>query len=167
MQVREKILDFLLWRPAEKFYEKEIAQESGVSKSAVNLILPSLAKEGWVVLTEKGRLNLYQANLASAKVRNYKKNLTIKKLDKLVKFLQNKAERLILFGSAAKGEDAATSDLDLVVVSNQALSLKQIRQYLPKDRQGQIIIKTGDELRELRGKNRVLYEAVMRGEKLI
>ncbi|MCG2692120.1 MAG: nucleotidyltransferase domain-containing protein [bacterium] len=166
-QVREKILDFLLWRPAEQFYEKEIAQKIDVSKSAVNLIMKLLIKEGWLSLMEKGRLNLYQANLGSVKVRNYKKSITLKKLDKLINYLQDRAERLILFGSAATGEDSMISDLDILIVSSRELRMKKIRKLLPNDRQGQIIIKTADEFRELRSKNKVFYQSIMRGESLI
>jgi len=166
-QVREKILDFLLWRPSEQFYEKEVAQKAGVSKSAVNLVIKQLVEEEWLSLTEKGRLNLYQANSDSVKMRSYKKSLTINRLDRLIKYLKNKAERLVLFGSAAKGEDSMMSDLDILIVSNQEVEVNKVKRLLPNDRQGQVIIKTGDEFRELRSKNKVFYQALMMGERLI
>lgn len=166
-KAKEKVLDFILWRPAKQFYEKEIAEVVGVSKSMVNLIMVQLLKEGWVEIEEKGRLNLFRANLDSVKVRSYKKNLTVDKLERLIKYLSGKVEKLILFGSAAKGEDSVVSDLDIVIVSNHEVEMKKIRQWLPNDRQGQVITKTADELRELRSKNRVLYQAIMQGERLI
>ncbi|MEA3355147.1 MAG: nucleotidyltransferase domain-containing protein [Patescibacteria group bacterium] len=166
-KAKDKVLDFILWRPAEQFYEKEIAEKVGISKSMVNLVMAQLLKEGWVEIEEKGRLNLFRADLGLIKVRNYKKNLTIDKLEKLRRYLKNKAEKLILFGSAAKGEDLVASDLDILVVSNQKLDLKKIRRLLPNNRLGQVIIKTADEFRELRNKNKVFYQAIMRGENLI
>lgn len=166
-KAREKILDFILWRPTEQFYEKEIAEAVGVSKSMVNLLMIRLQNEGWVKIEEKGRLNLFRANLSSIKVRNFKKNLTIDKLDRLVRYLSNKVEKLILFGSAAKGEDSIASDLDILIISNQDLDVKKIRQLLPNDRQGQVMVKSADKFRELRSKNRVFYQALMQGERLI
>ena len=166
-KAKEKVLDFILWRPAEQFYEKEISETVGVSKSMINLIMTQLLKEKWVGIEEKGRLNLFQANLDSVRVRSYKKNLTIDKLERLIKYLSGKVEKLILFGSAAKGEDSATSDLDIMIVSGQELEIKKIRQLLPSDRQGQVIIKTADEFRELRVKNKVFYQAIIRGENLL
>ena len=165
--VREKILNFLLWQPNEQWYEKEIAQKTGVSKSAVNLVIKQLVKDKWLDLTEKGRLNLYQANIDSAKVRSYKKNLTINKLDKLSSHLKDKAEKVILFGSASMGEDSMISDLDLMIVSNQKLETKKIRKLMPVDRQGQVIIKSTAEFTDLRDKNKAFYQAIIRGENLI
>jgi predicted transcriptional regulator len=166
-QARDKVLNLLLWCPAEQFYEKEISEKAKVSKSSVNLIMKPLVEEGWLSLTEKGRLNLYQVNLNSAKVRSYKKSLTVNKLDNLINHLKGKVEKLILFGSAAKGEDVMTSDLDLMIVSDRGVEIKRVRQLLPSDRHGQIIIKTSDEFRELKFKNKVFYQAVNQGERLI
>lgn len=166
-KARERILDFLLWRPAEQFYEKEIAEAVGLSKSIVNLIMAHLLQEGWVWLEKKGRLNFYQANLNSVKVRGYKKNLTIDRLSRLIEYLTGKAERLVLFGSAALGEDTDASDLDLLIVSEKDLKRKEIQKLLPEGRQAQLLVKTPDEFRELRNKNQVLYSAILQGERLI
>lgn len=166
-KAREKVLDFILWRPAKQFYEKEISEAVGVSKSMVNLTMVQLLKESWVEIEEKGRLNLFQANLNSVKVRSYKKNLTVDKLERLIKYLNGKVDKLILFGSAVKGEDSTASDLDIMVVSNQEVKMKRIRQLLPKDRRGQVIVKTADEFRELRSQNKVFYQAIIQGERLI
>jgi len=166
-KAREKILDFLLWRTAEQFYEKEIAEIVGLSKSIVNLIMVRLLQEGWVLLEKKGRLNFYQADLNSVKIRGYKKNLTIDRLRRLIEYLTGKAERLVLFGSAALGEDTDVSDLDLLIVSEKNLRLKEIQKLIPEGRQVQLLVKTPDEFRELRNKNQVLYLAVLQGERLI
>lgn len=166
-KARERILDFLLWRPAEQFYEKEIAEAVGLSKSIVNLIMVRLLQECWVLLEKKGRLNFYQANLNSVKVRGYKKNLTIDRLRRLIEYLTGKAERLVLFGSAALGEDTDASDLDLLIVSEKNLKRKEIQKLIPDGRQAQLLVKTPDEFRELRNKNQVLYSAILQGERLI
>lgn len=85
----------------------------------MNLIMVRLFQEGWVLLEKKGRLNFYQADLNSVKIRGYKKNLTIDRLRRLIEYLTGKAERLVLFGSAALGEDTDVSDLDLLIVSEK------------------------------------------------
>lgn len=166
-KAKDKILDFILWRADRQFYEKELAQNTGVSKSMVNLIMVELVKKDWVKMEEKGRLNLFQANLKSIKVRNYKKDLVIEKLEPLVKYLKGKADKLILFGSAAKSEDLSESDLDLAIVTKQQLETKKLLKFIPKDRKIQLIIKTPDGFRELRDKNKVLYRAILQGERLI
>lgn len=166
-QAREKILDFLLWKTVGQFYEKEISEGSGVSKSAVNVVMEELVENEWVSFVKKGRLNLYQVNITSAKVKGYKRSIAIRKLEKLRKYLVDKVEKLILFGSAARGEDIEMSDLDLLIVSLTSIRLGDIKKYFPEGRKVQLLIKTPDEFRDLRRKNTVLYEAIVKGERLI
>ena len=83
------------------------------------------------------------------------------------------AERVILFGSFARGEDGAESDLDLVVVKRTNLPfwkrVSEIRQLLKPRVAADVIVYTPEEIEqmgkdrpfvrdEILGRGRVLYE---------
>ena len=83
------------------------------------------------------------------------------------------AERVILFGSFARGEDGADSDLDLVVVKRTGLPfwkrVAEIRQLLKPRVAADVIVYTPEEIEqlgrertfvrdEILGRGRVLHE---------
>ena len=57
-----QVLRFLARNAGRSFYEREIVESTGVSRSAVNLAANALYKAGFLRRERRGRMNFYAAN---------------------------------------------------------------------------------------------------------
>lgn len=87
-------------------------------------------------------------------------------LNDLVMVLKPLTQRIILFGSTAKGGDSAESDMDLFVISeNKNKVMSTIRSY-NIDREIKPVVQTPVEYAVARAKDKAFYEQVEAGLKL-
>lgn len=118
----DTLAPFLL-RPNREIHVREAAALLGISPATASARLKTLAKEGLLVHRKERMLDLYRANLESDAFRDLKVYDTIRRLrtSGLVEALNVLYIKptIILFGSAAKGLDAESSDIDLVVISER------------------------------------------------
>jgi len=107
----------------QSFYLREIARMVGTGHGAVQRELAQLLKAGLVTRTRRGREVFYQANRASP-VFPELHGLIVKTVgvaDVLREALAPLAERVrvaFIYGSFAKGEERAESDVDIMVVGD-------------------------------------------------
>lgn len=138
-RTRRKILGFLILNPDELFYMHEIAKETLESPQALNNELTALMKAGYIFAIGEGRQKRYQINKKQffyeelkkifEKSRNNndpefqftdiaRKKLIEETLDIVVpKIIANyDPQKIILFGSVAKGKIRENSDIDLLII---------------------------------------------------
>lgn len=113
----------LLWllaaNPKTAFYSNEAAKKAGLSVGSASAALNELARQGFVSCEKKGKMKFYRANLASAATRSFKVFSNCLALTPLAAAATGAgAAKLVLYGSAAKGEDSEESDFDLACVTN-------------------------------------------------
>lgn len=121
--VQRRVLGLLFGQPARRFQSAEIIRLAASGTGAVHRLLQKLAAAGLVSVTREGNQKYYQANRDSP-IFSELHGLVVKTIgvvEPLRAALGPLAERIaaaFVFGSVAKGNDRATSDLDLLVMAD-------------------------------------------------
>lgn len=113
----QKVLAFLLAHPSSKFYDREIAKLSGVSRAGANFALRDLAKAGLVQREKKGRMFFYFIDPKDTLICQLKVVQNITLLMPLISKIKKECLRIVLYGSAANGTNQEESDVDLFILS--------------------------------------------------
>lgn len=171
MKIEEKIfatsyaqvLRFLARHVGQSFYEREIVENTGVSRSAVNLAANALYDAGLLTRERRGRMNFYAADDRHPFVRQFKVLDTITQLQPLLAQLHPLSRRIILFGSCAQGTDMANSDVDLFILSPHRSQVIAIISRNNLDRPVQPVIISNQELATMKQNDRAFYEQVRQG----
>ncbi len=162
----------LVWlgrNPRQSYYVRELAKVLSISTGAASGQLRMLDEQGLITSEQKGRTLMYRANISHPVVREVKILATLLELSPLIASLANSAERMILFGSCASGEDAAESDIDLFIeTADRTAVANRISQSENQDlRKLSLIIMTAGESLQLRTRDRPLFDRIRRGRYLI
>lgn len=120
---RYKILEEFFDYPTKKFQLRELARNTDVSLPSVKNHIEELVKENFIKKVKTGTYPGYKAK-RNEKFKLYKKLDLIRRLHEigLVKYLKEKLDEpdaIVIFGSAAYGEDIEKSDIDILVVCKQ------------------------------------------------
>jgi len=122
-KVQQRVLAVLYGNPSRSFYANEIISLAGSGTGAVQRELARLEATGLVTITRVGNQKHYQAN-TTAPVFEELRGLVLKTsglVDILRAVLAPSADKIttaFVYGSIAKGEDTAKSDIDLMVISD-------------------------------------------------
>jgi len=122
-KVRQRVLGVLFGNPGRSFFANEVIALAGSGTGAVQRELTRLAAAGLLTVKRVGKQKHYQAN-AGAPVFEELRGLVMKTsglADVLRAALASLGERIsaaFIYGSVAKGQDTAASDIDLMVVSD-------------------------------------------------
>ena len=126
--------------PTKKFQLRELARISEISTTGVKSSLLELLKENIIIKIREKKYEFYEASRSSEIYKIYKKFFTIKTLHKsgLVAYLEkelNYPEAIVLFGSAARGEDVERSDIDIFVLTSvkKPLNLEKFNKQLKRE----------------------------------
>ena len=120
--LQQRLLAVLFGQPDRSFYGNELLRHTGTGRGALQRELEKLVSADLVTVTPIGNQKHYQAN-AAAPIFAELRGIVMKTLglaDVLRTALNAVADRIELafvFGSVAKGTDTATSDIDLMVVT--------------------------------------------------
>ena len=163
----QKVLGYLLDYPSRGVSQTEIRQALELSASSVSVILDRLVdKFDWIIDERVGNTYQYKVDLANPVARQYKKVRTVEWLWPMVKKLEVISRRVILFGSAKEGRNTEESDIDLLVETGDKEGVRGVVGSF-EGLLVQVMIKTVEELGQLREEDSVFYEeAVERGEVL-
>lgn len=122
-KVQRRVLSILFGNPDRSFYANEIIALAGSGTGAVQRELTKLAAVGLVTVRRQGNQKHYQAN-ATAPIFDELRGLVLKTFglgDVLRAALLPVATQIraaFIYGSVAKARGTATSDIDLMVVSD-------------------------------------------------
>lgn len=120
--LQQRLLAVLFGQPDRSFYGNELLRLTGTGRGALQRELEKLVSADLVTVTPIGNQKHYQAN-AAAPIFAELRGIVMKTLglaDVLRTALNAVSDRIELafvFGSVAKGTDIATSDIDLMVVT--------------------------------------------------
>ena len=127
---QQRLLGLLFGQPSRSFFATELIALTGSGSGAVQRELKRLVSSGLVDMTPIGRQKHYQANPASP-VFEELRGLVVKTVafaQPVRQALEPLADRVslaLLHGSAARGGDTASSDIDLLLVSDR-LTLEEV-----------------------------------------
>ena len=121
---QQRVLGCLFGQPGRSFSISELIQTTGAGSGAVQRELARLSGSGLLSVEQLGKQKLYRANPASpihdeivAIVRKTF-GLAMPLRDALMP-LADRLHAAFVFGSVAKGSDTASSDIDLMLVSDE------------------------------------------------
>lgn len=123
---RLKVISFLAKFHDAEFHERDIARRTGVSYGSANKILNELHAAGVLLRHQKGKMLFYKFNPHDPALRHLKKTLNIELLRPLVATLKETCSRIVLYGSCARGDDTASSDVDLYIITESADKVSRV-----------------------------------------
>lgn len=122
-KVQQAVLSVLFGQPDRAFYGNEIIKLAGVGVGAASRELSKLTNAGLLTVKNVGNQKHYQAN-ANSPIFSELRSIILKTsglTDLFRRALSSKTAQIqvaFIFGSVAKGQDHAKSDIDLMVVSD-------------------------------------------------
>jgi predicted nucleotidyltransferase len=133
-KAQQKVLALLFTQPDKSFYLNEVVRIADMGKGAISRELSNLAAAGLLVVTKQGNQNHYQANKAAPVFNELiaivKKTFGVRGvLQSALLNIMPKLEQAFIYGSVAKGEDHAGSDVDVMLVGDD-LSYSEIMALL-------------------------------------
>ena len=127
---QQRLLGLLFGQPSRSFFATELIALTGSGSGAVQRELKRLVSSGLVDVTPIGRQKHYQANPESP-VFEELRGLVVKTvaaaqpIRQALEPLSGRVSLALLYGSAASGSDTASSDIDLLLVSDR-LTLEEV-----------------------------------------
>ncbi|MCX7257392.1 MAG: nucleotidyltransferase domain-containing protein [Polaromonas sp.] len=121
-KVRQRVLAVLFGRPDQSFYANEVIALAQSGTGAVQRELAALAQAGLLTISKQGNQKHFQAN-AQAPVFAELRGLILKTmgladvLRTALAPLAPQIEAAFVYGSVAKQQDTASSDIDVMIVS--------------------------------------------------
>lgn len=174
-RTRSRVLALLFGEPGQTFFVRQIAREVRTSVGSVQRELETLSKLGLLEWTTIGRQVFYQANRhhpAFAEIRSLMAKTAgiFHQLHSALAPIAAQITLALVFGSVARGEEDAGSDVDLLIVG--AVSLNDVlTQLSPAERAiGRPINPTVYSLKEFRTRikdGNHFLNAVLRGQKVL
>jgi predicted nucleotidyltransferase len=160
-----KILLLFFDNPTREFYEKQVADSTGLSTGAVNKYLKTIAKEGFLKLAKRGNMNFYLLERENAVVKHFKiaYSLSEPAVDSIKNFAKKFGVKTYVYGSVARGENTEESDWDILIIGEIKLNeldaeLRAIRNQF--DVQLKTIVFTQSEWTAMEKKDKAFYERV-------
>lgn len=117
-----KVLAHFIEFPTEEFYLRELGRILGMSPMTVRRSLDLLLDDGFIVREERKNQILYAANMENLTFRFLKisYNLAVLEEKHVVEYLLKNVQgisSIVLYGSYARGENDAHSDIDILTIS--------------------------------------------------
>jgi predicted nucleotidyltransferase len=172
-KTQQRVLALLFGQTARSFFATELIELTKSGSGAVQRELQRLADSGLVVVTRVGNQKHFQANPAAPVFAELRaivlKTLGLAEpLRAALAPLAGQIQLAIVYGSVAKRADAASSDVDLLIVSD-SLSLERMYAALaPAERQISrpisVTLYTSEEFRRRRQEGHPFLSKVLSGE---
>ncbi len=158
-----RALSFLADHPGREFLGSEIQGATSLSRAGVYLALRELVARGLADKKERGRFHLYSVGPAHPLVRQFKVLKNIVLLEPLLSLLRLSSIKVILFGSASRGEDSSSSDIDIFVLTRAPEIISEHISSFFLGRTIQSVIIVPAQWPDFRKKNSVFWGEIDRG----
>ncbi|MFZ2493465.1 MAG: nucleotidyltransferase domain-containing protein [Thermoanaerobaculia bacterium] len=174
--IRQRLLALTLGTPDRWWYLSELAETMGTSPSSLQRELDSLTNAAILVMRREGRRTYYRANEKSAIYEELRgivrKTMGIpQELETSLAPIKRKVAIALLYGSVARGEERADSDIDLLIVADD-LTLEELYRRLSAvekrlHRKVNPTLYTRDEFRRRRRASNAFLEKVLSREHIV
>jgi len=158
-----KILSFLSEHPGREFLGSEIQKATSISRAGIYIALQDLTRQRLVHKACKGKFLMYSAVYDEPLLKQFKVMRTIQLLKPVIERIKPFAKKIVLYGSASRGEDEAGSDIDLFIVAAEPEETKKTMKRVHIRRKIEAVIKSPSELADFRDREKVYYDEVERG----
>jgi predicted nucleotidyltransferase len=138
-KTQQRVLALLFGQPGRTFFIRELIERTGSGSGAVQRELARLVESGVVRLTIAGKQKRYEANRTSPIFDELRGIVTktVGLADPIRAALRPLTRRIVLsliYGSVAKGEARAESDVDLLVVAHDLPLEELFRRLAPAEK---------------------------------
>lgn len=172
-QVRQGVLAATLAQPDKWWYLSELADRLGTSPSSLQRELSSLAASGILLHRREGTRAYYKAETKSPVFRELRQLFEktaglVPILEQMLKPFGGKIQCAFVYGSVARNQERATSDVDLMVIGGAGLADLSGALRKAEARLGREVNITAYSLEEFRkkiGSRDHFLTAVLRGRK--
>ena len=161
-----RILSLLADYPHKQFFTKEISDRLKISLGGTHNSLRDLAKAKMVILEQKGNMKFFRINLQNPLVRQLRVAIIIEIMSPIIQKIKKYSLKIILFGSAARGEQTAKSDIDLFILTNNISDVKAVLPQKINQMSVKAIIKNPNEWGEMEIKEPEFFLEIKQGIKL-
>lgn len=159
-----KILTYLSRSPNKQYYVRKIAGITQSSVGGTHGVLKELFKAGLLDREKSGRNLYYKIRERNPAIPHFKVFINIQELNYIINDVRDKCKKIILFGSCAKGEDIVDSDVDLLVITEDAKGIKQfLKDADISGRKLKPIILLPHEFIKLKSEDPTFYDEVTKG----
>lgn len=181
--IRQKLLEFFFSNAQARVYLRDLERRLTIPAGSLQRHLAQLEKEGILTSQKQGPLKYFALNpqypyfseFQSVVLKNRRKKQLEQSLQKLLRVLKAHyhPEKIILFGSFAKGHISPDSDLDLLIVKKNLPvrywdRIKTIAPLLAECAVGvDYVLWTPEELKNEIGKNNFLREEIFEKGKVL
>lgn len=144
---------------------KRIISGTGYSRKGIHDALKELTSGKLITYRQIGKSKVYKINNDNRVIRQFKVLKTVIELNPLIEKLEENARKIILYGSASRGEDRPESDIDLAILA-ESLDHDGIKGEISRFKSKKKInaeLFTPVKFLELEKKDRVYYLEVDRG----
>jgi len=163
-------LQIFFEEPEREFHLREIARIFKKNPVTIKKRLDESIKKDILSLRKVGKFYFYSSNTMNEKYRDLKRQYNKEKLDDsgVIDYLKEKFNlpTIVLFGSFDRGENNKNSDIDLCVIteSKKEINLDKYEKILK--RKIQLHIFNDKVFKNLRLKNKELFENIINGYKI-
>lgn len=174
--VRQRVLGLTLGNPERWWYLSELAAALGTSPSSLQREVDSLAAAAILLMRREGRRTYYRANENNAiysELRGIvRKTMGIpQEIQASLAPLGSRISLALLYGSVARGEERADSDVDVLIVADD-LMLEEVYRRLARaekklQRKVHPTLYTRDEFRRRRSARNPFVESVLSGDPIV
>lgn len=161
-----QLLRVLLYKPGVKMYQKEIIDQSALSPNTAVPLLDRLTNYGIITENTIAGTRFYSINEENSVIKQLKILANVSDIYELARDMSGDIE-IYLFGSAARGEDTADSDIDLLVIANvNAGERSKLKEQIIERFTGALkrevnpVIFTPIEYSNLYNKEKTFYESI-------
>ena len=161
----QKILELFFEKPFDEFHLRGVAKESNVSAPTAKTQLDKFVKEEFIEKKKKANLVLFKANTNNNRFRLLKTAYSLERIEKskLIEKLESEFNPLsiVLFGSAARGEDDSESDLDLLIISKNKKELDLSKFEKKLKREINYSVYSSSEWNKKAGRDKPFYQRIL------
>jgi Predicted nucleotidyltransferases len=121
---QQRVLGLLFGRPTRSYYASELIALAGIGSGAVQRELTRLERSGLVTVRAVGNQRHYQANSAAPLFAELcgivQKTMGLADpLREALRPFESQIDAAFVYGSVAKGRDTASSDVDVMLISDE------------------------------------------------
>ncbi|MDP2183824.1 MAG: nucleotidyltransferase domain-containing protein [Actinomycetota bacterium] len=120
---QERVFGLLLDEAGDELTEAQVREMLDVPKSTVHVALAALVQDQLVASRNVGRTKLYWVDTDDPLIKTLKIAQAIRRVRTAIAPVRDKLDLAILYGSSSRGENRSGSDVDVLVVADDAESV--------------------------------------------
>ena len=159
----QKVLVFLIQNPGRQFLANEIQKATRLSRAGVNFSLRKLTAEKLVLREKKSKIFLYSVDYSGPVIKQLKVLNNVMFLEPLINKLKTFSQKIVLFGSCARGDNVADSDIDMFILSSSPYIIEERIKKNNLGKKIQVIIRNPTQFIKMEKEEPIFWAEIDRG----